>query len=134
MLQKAIESAAKKTATLQKQLSGMCDLLEQGLYTPDMFRQRSQSVTERLEKAKSEHTHLSEQLDNAQKALTAKTEFIPKVEHVLSVYDALGSPAEKNQLLKEVIDHAEYHKAKSGAYKGVSVDDFELILYPKMPV
>ena len=119
---------------MQKQLDGMCDLLEQGLYTPDMFRQRSQSVTERLEKAKAEHAHLSEQLDNAQKVLTAKTEFIPKVEHVLNVYDTLGSPAEKNQLLKEVIDHAEYHKAKSGAYKGVSVDDFELIVYPKMPV
>lgn len=134
ILQKAVESAAQKTATLQKQLDGMCDLLEQGLYTPDMFRQRSQSVTERLEKAKAEHAHLSEQLDNAQNVLTAKTEFIPKVEHVLNVYDTLGSPAEKNQLLKEVIDHAEYHKAKSGAYKGVSVDDFELIVYPKMPV
>lgn len=134
MLQKAVESAAKKATILQQQLDGMCDLLEQGLYTPDMFRQRSQNVSERLEKAKSEHSRLSEQLNNVRKALTAKMEFIPKVEHVLKVYDTLETPAEKNQLLKEVIERAEYCKAKSGAYKGVSVDDFELIVYPKTPI
>lgn len=134
MMKKAVENAQRKSDTLQKQLDGMYDLLEQGVYTPEIFRQRSQSVSERLEKAKAEVTRLSEQLRKTQELFKAKTEFIPKVEHILKVYDTLEKPAEKNQLLKEVIECAEYSKEKSGAFKGVSVDDFELLVYPKMPL
>lgn len=134
MLKSSVESAKKKVATLQQQLDGMCDLLEQGIYTPDMFRQRSVSVTERITKAKAEYEQLSEQLVSMEKLLTEKSEFIPKVEHVLKIYDTLSTPADKNRVLKEVIDHAEYSKAKSGAYKGVSVDDFNLTVFPKMPL
>ena len=134
MLKSSVESAKKKVATLQQQLDGMCDLLEQGIYTPDMFRQRSVSVTERITKAKAEYEQLSEQLVSMEKLLTEKSEFNPKVEHVLKIYDTLSTPADKNRVLKEVIDHAEYSKAKSGAYKGVSVDDFNLTVFPKMPL
>lgn len=134
MLAKAVESAHKKADTLQKQLDGMFDLLEQGVYSPETFRQRSQSVSERLEKANAEFSELSDRLSKTQEVFKAKTEFIPKVEHVLKVYDSLEKPSEKNQLLKEVIEFAEYSKEKSGAFKGVSVDDFELLVYPKMPI
>ena len=134
MIKSTAENARKKVITLQQQLDGMCDLLEQGIYTPDMFRQRSASVTERLEKAKAEYEQLSEQVVSMQKLISEKSEFIPKVEHILKVYNTLSTPADKNRVLKEVIDHAEYFKAKSGAYKGVSVDDFELIVFPKMPL
>lgn len=134
IIKSTAENARKKVITLQQQLDGMCDLLEQGIYTPDMFRQRSASVTERLEKAKAEYEQLSEQVVSMQKLISEKSEFIPKVEHILKVYNTLSTPADKNRVLKEVIDHAEYFKAKSGAYKGVSVDDFELIVFPKMPL
>lgn len=134
ILSKSVDSAAKKIETLQRQLDNMCDLLEQGIYTAEMFRQRSKSVSEKLEKAKAEYERLEKQKDDFEKAIKAKTEFIPKVEHVLSVYDTLETPAEKNQLLKEIISYAEYEKAKSGAFKGVSVDDFELRVFPNIPL
>lgn len=134
MLSKSVDNTAKKIETLQSQLDNMFDLLEQGIYTPEMFSSRSRSVSERLEKAKAEYQRLSEQMAKIENAIKAKTEFIPKVEHVLRVYDTLKTPAEKNQVLKEIVSHAEYSKEKSGAFKGVSTDDFELIVYPKMPL
>ena len=38
---------------------------------------------------------------------------IPKIKNILDTYETL-TPAEKNKLLKEVLDHVEYHKKIKG--------------------
>lgn len=129
----SIEQYAKKISTLEDQLSNMYDLLEQKVYTPEQFAARSAFVTKRLEEAKQEYEVIKEN----QKKFTAeklqKEEFIPKIDHLLKVYDSLDTPAAKNKMLKEIIEKGVYTKEKSGAFKGVSPDDFTLLLYPKLP-
>ena len=55
---------------------------------------------------------------------------IPKVQHIIDVYDQLPDAQSKNDLLKNVVQRVEYKKFSRGGKKGAS-DDFELIVYPK---
>ncbi len=133
IVEKNMQQISKKINTLESQLSNMYDLLEQKVYSPEQFAARSASVSKRLEKAKHEY----EEIKSSEERLTAeklqKEKFIPKIEHLLKVYDTLSSAAVKNQLLKEIIEKGVYTKDKSGAFKGVSADDFTLLLYPNLP-
>lgn len=58
---------------------------------------------------------------------------IPKVEHLLEVYHLLPTASQKNELLKEVLEKAVYTKNVSGNVSGVSADDFEIVLFPRIP-
>lgn len=127
------DQVAKKITTLESQLNNMYDLLEQKVYTPEQFAARSASVTKRLEEAKLEYESIKETQKRITSEKLQREEFIPKIDHLLKVYDSLDSAATKNTMLKEIIEKGIYTKEKSGAFKGVSPDDFTLLLYPKLP-
>lgn len=57
---------------------------------------------------------------------------MPKVKHLLEVYDTLPDASAKNQLLKEVLEKAEYNKEHGTRWHG-NPDDFEVVIYPKLP-
>lgn len=133
MLDKAIEQTKKKIDTLEKQLDNMYDLLEQKVYTPEQFSARSASVTKRLEDAKKEYKAILENKQILADEKLQREKFIPQIEHLLKVYDTLDSAAAKNEMLKAIIAKGVYTKEKSGAFKGISADDFTLLLFPKLP-
>ncbi len=58
---------------------------------------------------------------------------IPKVEYLLSVYNTLSTPKAKNDMLKEVLEKVIYIKCKNGRWHN-NPDDFEIVLYPKIPL
>ena len=62
-----------------------------------------------------------------------QNDIIPKVEHLLSVYDTLYTAKSKNDMLKEVLEKVIYIKNKNGRWHN-SPDDFEIVLYPKIPL
>lgn len=133
ILDKAIEQTKKKIDTLEKQLDNMYDLLEQRVYTPEQFSARSASVSKRLEDAKKEYKAILENKQVLADEKLQREKFIPQIEHLLKVYDTLDSAAAKNEMLKAIIAKGVYTKEKSGAFKGVSADDFTLLLFPKLP-
>lgn len=133
LIELSVDQAAKKISTLEDQLNNMYDLLEQKVYTPEQFAARSASVTKRLEEAKQEYEVIKENQKKIATEKLQKEEFIPKIDHLLKVYDSLDSPTAKNKMLKEIIEKGLYTKEKSGAFKGVSPDDFTLLLFPKLP-
>lgn len=126
--------AEKNIAKLEKQLSSLHDLLEQGIYSAEIFLERSKSIAERLEAAKKERDEAAAKLQAISDSKLKQEEFIPKVKHLLEVYDTISTAAGKNELLKEVLEKALYYKEKSGAYKGVSPDDFTLEAFPRIPM
>lgn len=62
----------------------------------------------------------------------ARKVIIPKVEKLIETYHALPTPQAKNDLLKEVLEKVVYTKKKGGRWH-TSPDDFELVLYPRLP-
>jgi site-specific DNA recombinase len=130
MIRKSIEASNDKIATLETQVSNLHDLLEQGVYSIEVFTQRKALLAERLEKANGEKEELKKLLEQAAMHTGEQEEFVPGVEKLIDVYPRLKSVKQKNLLLKEVLAKAVYKKERSD--RGTP-DAFELVIYPKLP-
>ena len=126
----ALNQAEDDLATLQKQVDSLYDVLEQGIYTKEVFLQRSKVLSEKLADKKKERSFYSRKLEEEQLKETQHQDVIPAIEHALEIYDQLETAAEKNRLLKSVLDKIIYSKSDSGRWHG-SPDAFELEIYPK---
>lgn len=129
---KALESMDNELANLDKQMNNLHDLLERGVYSIDKFLERSKILSERINALKKDRDKLNNRINDAKKREINKTEFIPKVERVLDVYWSTEDPALRNELLKEIVEKAVYNKSVGGRWHG-KPDDFELVLYPRIP-
>lgn len=129
---KSIRKAQSEVDTLTKQLARTHDLLEQGVYDTDTFLTRSRSITERMEAAKQSIEELSASLIEDEKRAVSRKSIVPKVEHLLDVYDELPTAASKNELLKGIIERVEYSKETRSPRNG-PFDNFELVLTSKLP-
>lgn len=133
LLKKTISQSKKTLDQLENQLGNLHDLLERGVYTVEKFLERSKNISERIESARFAKEQAEKQLSESKQNDRNKIEFLPKIEYLLSVYDNLETPSEKNELLKEIVSKCVYIKEKSGAFRGASADDFELTIFPKLP-
>lgn len=132
LIHKAIDKTKDEIKTLEKQMNSLHDLLEQGIYTTDTFIERSRIINARINAAINRKEELEESLKQFIAREEGKKEIIPKVEKVLEIYHALENPADKNKLLKEVIEKAVYIKNVNGRWHN-RLDDFELNLFPRVP-
>lgn len=127
-----VKRLEEELKNLNKQMSSIHDFLEQGIYTTETFMERSKIINEKLNETKTNFDIIKKELDENSKIQRSITEFIPKVEHVLAVYDSVEDPEVKNALLDEVVSKAVYTKTKRVG-KDKNFDDFELIVYPRIP-
>ena len=130
---KAVAKIDLEIATLKNQLSRIHDLLEQGVYDTDTFLDRSKEIGERIQTAENERNTIEADLQLEELREESRISIIPKVERLLDTYFQLGSAATKNDLLKDVLEKVVYVKNKGGRWHN-SPDDFELTLYPKLPM
>ena len=117
---------------LTKQLTKAQELLEQDIYSVEEYKERSQAIKEKIADATAKEAAVQSEIDLAKDLVYKKATIIPKIKHLLQVYETLPSAKAKNDALKELIDKAVYNKEVHGAYRGFSADDFELVLYPKL--
>ncbi len=117
---------------LNKQMSNIHDFLEQGIYSTETFIERSKVINDKLHEAKGNLDSVTRELEADSEIQKNIVEFIPKVEHVLAVYDSIEDPEVKNTLLDEVISKAVYTKNQRVG-KDKNFDNFELIVYPRIP-
>lgn len=130
LIESGIAAQEEIVARLSSQIAKAHDFLEQEIYTPEVFISRTNTLSGQLEDAKKS---LNDLLDQKASIAEQKTEYetlIPKVQHIIDVYDQLPDAQSKNDLLKNVVQRVEYKKFSRGGKKGAS-DDFELIIYPK---
>ncbi|AEE97709.1 recombinase family protein [Mahella australiensis] len=127
----AVNKLNEQIKTLEKQMNSLYDLLEQGVYSTDVFLERSKVINDRLEKAQKDRDALLDDLKLGQK-MGEESIAIPKIEKILELYKSTDDPALKNKLLKEVLEKAVYTKTVNGRWHN-SPGDFELVLYPKLP-
>lgn len=132
VLRKSIESMERELETLNKQVSSLYDLLEQGIYTTEIFLERSKILNERIAAVTADKKALEEKLKEVSAREEGKKNIIPKVEKVINLYWKMQTPKEKNDLLKEVIDKVIYIKEVGGRWHA-KPDDFQLELFPKIP-
>jgi len=127
--ERGIEKAQKQLDALNKQKGSLYDLLEQGVYSKDVFLERSRVLAARVTETERQIETLHKHLGALRKAELMQKNVAPSIQNVLDVYATLESPAEKNALLKTVLDHAVYFKSQGGAWRE---SDMRLYVYPKL--
>ena len=75
-------------------------LLEQGVYTTEVFLMRSKEITQELETKRRKKQEAENAIEEHARQLAARDDFIPTVRHVIEVYDTMSTPADKNALLR----------------------------------
>lgn len=129
----AYDTSVKELSTLNKQLEKAHDLLEQGIYDTDTFLSRSKSLSGKIADTEKIIAKLSSDIQNERLRENNRKNLIPKAENLIDVYYQLPTATAKNEMLKEILEKVEYTKYRASDRSGKGMDDFELILYPKLP-
>lgn len=133
ILEASIKATEKELEKLKTQLSKARDLVEQEIYTPQEYAERARELKDKIADLSERFENLGKQLNDERSRKKAKIEFAPKVANLVKIYYDLETPAEKNKLLKEVLEKIEYNKEQSGQHKRSDVSAFELTAYPLLP-
>ncbi|MCC8181402.1 MAG: recombinase family protein [Clostridiales bacterium] len=122
--QRQISKIDQELGKLSTQLDNAFDLVEQGVYTLDVFRERRAKLNLAIEDLQRKRAKTVETVERLQTSQTMNDSFIPQAEELLSSYDEMTN-GERNALLKELLDRIEYEKGADGK---IVID-----LYPRLP-
>ena len=124
------------TASLEKtkhQLSNTFDLLEQGVYDLNTFRERRKVLEEKKSSLESDMARMQEEMDLIYSREMAKRNFIPTIKRITDAYWNTDNIEIRNSMLKEVLDHVDYCKTERTKKGKRDSSNFILHFYPKIP-
>lgn len=122
--QDALEILRNKIAELVKQQDNLCDLLEKGTYSLDLFNRRNSKLESELVQLRQDEKDLLEQIKTQSKTEADAVSLIPKTQRLLDNYDEMTNK-EKNMLWKEVLEKVTVFRSQD--------DDVSIVIYPKLP-
>lgn len=110
LCQKSINALSEDIKKIDAQIAKTYDLLEQGIYSVEVFTERNKTLTAKRSESEDKQAELKQSLSDMQNADKLKYDIIPKVEHVIDTYDLCTTAEQKNNLLKSVINRIDYVK------------------------
>lgn len=125
--ERAIASLQNELKELENQRGKLFDFLERGIYTEEVFMERSQEVSRRITITSEEISEIQKDLDLELTRKEARSKIIPIAESVIKSYYQTDNPMSRNALLKSVLNKVVYKKGP-GQFK----EQFELFLYPRL--
>lgn len=129
----AIDQIHARIDQLKQQQSKTFDLLEQEIYTNEIFLERNNALTKQLEDATIQLSELNRSYLREINRNTARQEFIPMVKTMLETYDSLPTPSAKNTWLKQVLGKVTYIKTERNKKSERNNANFEISIFPKIP-
>lgn len=122
----------KELEAVSAKRSRQFDLLEDGIYTPEIFTERSAAVEEELRRLRQSIADVQRQIEDERLRIQNRSIFIPKCQKLLDNYPVMDA-GDKNALLKELIDHIAYTKLEKNKRGHGNETNFVLDVYPKIP-
>ena len=123
--QKALlEKCGQALAKLNLQLENAFDLVEQGVYTLDLFKERREKLNSSITEVKERHNRIRTAIEKLEASETCQSNLIPQTEELLASYADMTNQ-ERNDLLKAILRKIEYQKGADGK--------IEIDLYPRLP-
>ena len=121
----ALSFVRDQLVELQMQQDKICEYLEKGVYTVEMFTKRNDTLTREIQKQKAVESDLLKKQSSQSETKSAEEEIIPTTQHILDSYPRL-SVAEKNSLWKIVMEKITVFRTPDG--------EFSMHIYPKLPM
>lgn len=109
---------------LSAQLDNAFDLVEQGVYTLEMFQSRRAKLTSQLEEIDQQKQDLQNHISRLEASQQQKATLLPQTEELLESYDHMTN-YERNELLKIILEKIDYYKGADG--------EIVIDLYPRLP-
>lgn len=122
----AAKELNKSLATTEKQLSQTYDFLEQGLYSPEVFKQRNSELQTRKIETEQAIIKIIEEDKNRNCAILR----IPQAKNFFKVYHKIPTAEGKNQSLKIIINKVEYLKERANTKGSGMKENFKVKIYP----
>lgn len=129
----SLKNYQKELSRLYQQKERTYDLLEQGVYSTDVFQNRIKSITERIQTIESELSNLQRSMESNRQSSHARNTFIPQFQGVLDAYVSTENITVKNEILKSILSCAEYTKTERNGKFNRGNANFKLIIHPKLP-
>lgn len=119
-----IEKIDIELQKIETQIDNAYDLVEQGIYSVDVFKSRKDKLDADLKANQQEKEKISRSLSRLEEDKNVQVKIIPQTETLLNSYDEM-TPEERNNLLKAVLYRIEYKKESGGK--------IEIDIYPRLP-
>lgn len=119
-----IEKITQEHDKLSAQMNTAFTLVEQGVYTLDVFQKRRASLTNSMDDLQQQRLNLEATLQDLENSSVTQSNLIPQTEKLLDSYDDM-SCEERNALLKAILHKILYRKTADG--------QIEIDLYPRLP-
>ena len=120
-------------STIKGQINRAYDLLEQGVYTVDVFNARIQTLKEHAGQLNQQRKDLQQKLSSLDVLRQERELFVPKIRNLLDQYEN-NSVEANNQILKEVLEKVVYEKDTPNRKGHLEDANFMLEVYPRLPV
>lgn len=121
----ALRLVREQLAELRSQQDKICEYLEKGVYTVEMFTKRNDTLTKEIQKQQAAEADLLRKQSSHKEMKNAEAEIIPTTQHILDSYPRL-SVLEKNSLWKIVMEKITIYRTPEG--------EFSMHIYPKLPM
>ena len=114
----------QEEAKIQTQMDNAYDLVEQGIYSLELFKKRHEKLSAAKSEIVKKKALISEEIAHLEENEASQSSLIPHTEELLASYDLMTVP-ERNALLKTILRRIEYEKGPDGK--------IILDLYPLLP-
>lgn len=131
-LYKSMSIIKQDIEKVEKQRAATYDLLEQGVYTTEVFSQRNQLLDSKLSELHSALEDVQRRIDEETHKADVKTE-LPKIEQILDGYYAVSDSEGRNAILRNVLVRFEYSKDEPNRRGGRNNCNFSIVVYPRLP-
>lgn len=122
-----LKDLKKELSTLKEQKLKLFDFLERGIYSEDVFLDRSNNLNSRISTIESNIINISNTLDTTNSELNE--EELVQLENILDLYSKTKDVKKKNSLLKEIIMKVDYYKNLNQKNDSFSID-----IYMRLPI
>ena len=123
-IESSLETVRVQIAALQQQQDKLCEYLEKGIYSVEMFAKRNTVLSAEIQKLQSSEAELIQQQCSGAEKKKTSLQIIPTTQHILDNYDIL-TILEKNQLWKLVLKKVTVYRSQD--------DELSIQLYPNLP-
>lgn len=130
--ERAIAELSSELKRVSVQIDRTYDLLEQGVYTAELFTQRNKALSERRDRIESRIAEHRQSLITMQNTRAARQEIIPRIRYAIAAYNECTSAEEKNVLLKSVLNRIEYRKSEPNRRGHLDNANFSVDVFPNV--
>lgn len=131
--QALISNLYKDKEKVKRQLDKTYTLLEQEVYTTEIFVQRNKALTDQLQAINTNIIDLESDYNAELNTKYEYEELIPKMENIIEIYFKIEDIQTRNELLKSVLEKVLYKKTVRNTKGNALNANFEITIYPKLP-